>query len=291
MEGLFKYLVSFAQSMLSMLKILIKSKYSTNTAKRQSDKCLILGNGPSVLEDIHFLKKQDLKLDLLCLNKFPDTEYFEILKPNHFVLVSTEYWKKGTIASYNEVRDKIIKALIEKTTWPLNLFLPADARHHQWFIDMIEANENLKIIYYNTTPIEGGEWISNKLFDLRLGSPRPHNVLIPSILNSIWMGYKEIGVIGADHSWLETLTVTDQNEALLNQKHFYDADKSKSLKMTKNGSGYRKLHEILEKFMLTFKAYFVLDSYARSRSIKLFNCSSKSYIDGLERMTLEEFIK
>jgi hypothetical protein len=104
------------------------------------------------------------------------------------------------------------------------------------------------------------------------------------------MGYKEIGLIGADHSWLETLSVSDNNEALLNQKHFYDEGETSSKKMTRKGSSYRKLHEILEKFMLTFKAYFIIKDYVETKNIKIFNCTPSSYIDAFERKTLEEFL-
>jgi hypothetical protein len=225
------------------------------------------------------------------LNKFPDTDYFEKIKPEHFVIVSTEFWNKGSIQEYNEVRDNIIVAIIKKTTWPLNVFIPAEARKHKWFIDQLKENTHLNIVFYNTTPVEGNGVISNFFFNMKLGMPRPHNVLIPSILNSLWMGYGNIGIVGADHSWLETLSVSEKNEALLNQKHFYDDDKNESRKMTKKGSSYRKLHEILEKFMLTFKAYFILHDFAKSRNQNLYNCSSKSYIDGLDRMPLKEFLK
>jgi hypothetical protein len=291
MEVLFKKISGLFQSFLSLLKILIRSKYKVTFPESSSPKCLILGNGPSVKQDLEFLLDSDFEGDLLCLNKFPDTAYYQKLKPRHFVIVSEEYWNKGSIEEYQLIRDNIIKAFIEKTTWPVNFLVPAGARKHKAFMDQFRQNELITPVFYNTTPVEGNQTISHLFFNRKWGSPRPHNVLIPSILNMIWMDYKEIAVIGADHSWLETLSVNENNEALLNQKHFYDENQTRSRKVTRKGSSYRKLHEILEKFMLTFKAYFMLNDYAESKGIKLYNCSSKSYIDSLERKPLKDFLE
>lgn len=291
MEVIFQKISGVLQAFLSLLKILVRSKLVIKFPETTQRKCLILGNGPSVKKDLPVLLEKDFEADLLCLNKFPDTEYYEKLKPRHFVIVSEEYWNKGTIEEYQLIRDNIIKAFIEKTTWPVNFFVPASARKNQAFMKQFKVNKNITPVYYNTTPVEGNSTISQWFFNLKWGSPRPHNVLIPSMLNMVWMNYKEIGVIGADHSWLETLSVNDNNEALLNQKHFYDENETRSRRVTRKGSSYRKLHEILEKFMLTFKAYFTLDDYARTKEIKLYNCSSKSYIDSLERMPLIDFLE
>ncbi len=291
MEALFYKFSDLFQSFLSILKIFIRSKYFVTIPKTSKAKCLILGNGPSAKKDMDILLENQFDLDILCLNKFPDTPFYEQIKPRHFVIVSTEFWKKGAIEEYNTNRDNMIKAFIKKTSWPVNFFLPAAAKKDKAFMEQFQSNTFINPVFFNTTPVEGNKTISHLLFNLKLGSPRPHNVLIPSILNMIWMQYKEIGLIGADHSWLETLSVNDHNEALLNQKHFYDENESKSRKVTRKGSSYRKLHEILEKFMLTFKAYFTLNDYAKSKGIKLYNCSSKSYIDSLERKPLKEFLQ
>ncbi|NJL74615.1 MAG: hypothetical protein HC892_05805 [Saprospiraceae bacterium] len=116
--------------------------------------------------------------------------------------------------------------------------------------------------------------------------PRPHNVLIPSLMLAINIGFKEIFVVGADHSWLEELTVNENNEALLHQKHFYDEESSKPEYMYRQGKRPRKLHEILEKFMLSFRAYFDIREYSESKEVQIWNATPKSYIDAFERNTL-----
>ncbi|NJK83306.1 MAG: hypothetical protein HC912_05290 [Saprospiraceae bacterium] len=120
--------------------------------------------------------------------------------------------------------------------------------------------------------------------------PRPHNVLIPALMISLNAGLKNIFIVGADHSWLEELTVNDKNEALLHQKHFYDQASSKQDYMYQLGKRPRRLHEILEKFMLSFKAYFDIKEYAISIGASIWNATPVSYIDAFERKPLDDLL-
>ena len=53
----------------------------------------------------------------------------------------------------------------------------------------------IQVHYMNTTPIEGFENISFQLISRQLGMPRPHNVLIPTILHAINLDFRNIYVV------------------------------------------------------------------------------------------------
>jgi hypothetical protein len=118
----------------------------------------------------------------------------------------------------------------------------------------------------------------------RLGMPRPHNVLIPSLMIGIWTGYKSINIYGADHSWLPMIKVLENNVPVLSQNHFYDKNIQEHKPMTKKGVGKRKLHEILHKFYLSFKAYHMIDKMAKKQEIKIVNLTKDSFIDAFDRI-------
>jgi hypothetical protein len=86
---------------------------------------------------------------------------------------------------------------------------------------------------------------------------------------------------------LPDITVNDNNDALINQKHFYDAKSSKHQVLDKKGKGQRRLHEILHKFMLAFAGYFVLREYAESLGAEILNATPNSYIDAFDRIKIE----
>jgi hypothetical protein len=98
------------------------------------------------------------------------------------------------------------------------------------------------------------------------------------------LGYEEIFFLGADHSWLPELSVNNNNEVLVNQKHFYDEESSIARQMHKNeGRGNRRIHEVLHKFMLTFAAYHSLNDNAVKKGVKIVNLTEGSFIDAFDK--------
>lgn len=97
------------------------------------------------------------------------------------------------------------------------------------------------------------------------------------------MGYEKIHLIGADHSWLKDLWVDENNLVMLRQKHFYDETTAKANPMYKKGQDTRKLHEVLQKFVISFEAYFTLEKFATKKGQKIINLTPGSFIDAFER--------
>jgi len=290
LESLFKRLTLFSKSFFTVLKVILRSKLTPVKLSSENEEIFILGNGPSfkTLSDTA-LKKLQTKT-LLCVNNFPSTRYFESLKPNFFLVVSPGFWIEAE--DYNvSLRKSIIENVIKKTSWPMTVILPYASKSNKTFIKAFSENQNINIHFINTTPIEGNQAFSIFLMNKRLGSPRPHNVLIPSILSAIQVGFKFIYLIGADHSWLKDLSVNQENQVLLNQKHFYDEESATARQMHKNhGKGNRKLHEVLEKFYFSFKSYHLLREFANQKNIKVINLTKDSFIDAFEKKNISEIL-
>ncbi len=289
LESLLERIGLFTQSVLTSLKILLQSKFFLKFDKALKSNIIILGNGPSLKETL----KSNLDIlqsnQLLAVNSMASTEIFETIKPSHYLIVSDEYWNPGSIKKHQDIRDNIIKDIIKKTTWPLLFYLPISAKKNSTFISTILSNKNIKINYYNKTPVEGLSTFSRMFMSWGLGMPRPHNVLIPSIYVCVMSQYKNIYLLGADHSWIPQISVDNENNALVNQQHFYDADKDNRDTMHKN-SKPRRLHQILEKFMLSFKAYFDLKDYAESKGVNIYNCTPGSFIDAFNREEISSLV-
>ncbi len=249
--------------------------------KKQSKRLLILSNGPSLttaLQNAH----NYIDFDCLAVNMFASSTYFSVIRPSEYVIVSPDMWQDSGDERLIKKKEGLWKAIDENTKWPLRIFLPAEAKAHSHWKSLIANNKQIKVDYFNRTPIEGFLWFRNFCFRLNLGMPRPHNVLIPSIMIGINLGYKEIFLLGADHSWLPEVTVNNENEVLVNQKHFYDEHTATPQLMTQKG-GYRKLHEILFKWYVSFKSYFVIQDYALEKGVSIYNATPNSFIDAFER--------
>ncbi|HOU98698.1 MAG TPA: hypothetical protein PLP65_07605 [Bacteroidales bacterium] len=275
------------QTFVSLLRILFLTRFRVKIKKHPfANDCLILANGPSLnnLIEKHTLFMQGK--ELVCVNFFPNTPYYTIYKPAFHVISAPELWRSDAMPIYLNLSKELFENIAQKTTWDLTLFIPFEAKKFKTWQTPLKNNKRIHITYYNPTPIEGYFWFCKKIFDWQWGMPRPHNVLIPSLMLAIKKGFKNIYVWGADHSWLKEISVDDNNQVLVNQKHFYDENTSKPQPMNKL-KGTRRLHEVLIKFVHAFKGYFDINQYAIKRGVNIFNATPHSYIDAFKRIKME----
>lgn len=280
------HVTKIAQTFISIIRIIFLTHYRVKikTEVQKKDN-LILANGPSLNSLIEKYHDFMTDKDLFCVNFFPKTEYYLKYKPSYYVISAPELWRSDAMPSYIEMSNELFTEIAKRTTWHLTLFIPFEARKYKNWQKPLQKNTNIHISYYNPTPIEGYFWFSKLMFNWQWGMPRPHNVLIPSLMLSIKKGYKNIYIWGADHSWLKEITVNDENQVLVNQKHFYDINTSKPLPMNKF-KGTRKLYEVLTKFVHAFKAYFDIDHYAKTKGVNIYNATPNSYIDAFKRLKM-----
>lgn len=270
------------QSLLSVVKIVLQSKLVTRLPGHFSnpDELLILANGPSlkrtVEESADFVRGKTL----LAVNFCVTSPMFEQLRPELYLIADPLFW------IVPEKREQLFRTMAEKTTWDMNFLVPARALKNKEWQPLLADNPHIRLYIYNTTPIEGFQGFCNWIFSKGWGVPRPHNVLIPSIAMGIRLPFKKIYLAGADHSWLPEITVTDDNVVLMNQKHFYDQNKSQAATVTQENLHSARLYTILYHMYVAFKSYFVLEDYARSRGKEVINVTPGSYIDAFKRMKI-----
>jgi hypothetical protein len=272
----------------TLFKVLLLSRKS-KLPKANSQELIILGNGPSLKD---FLEKHQSFIkgkDTLAVNHFADTDAYQQIKQTYYMINVPEFWTDDVDEDVLKRRNQLIENLIEKTGWKLHLILGTGAKKSKKWLDIPKKNPNIRLFFINPTPVEGFQKFRFFCYKKLCGMPRPHNVLIPSLISGINMGYKKIYLTGADHSWLQDIFVAPDNTVYLTQRHFYDAQTARPDVMKKLGKNKRRLHEILHKFMLSFQAYFDLDAYAKNRNVQIFNITPYSYIDAFQRLNLKDY--
>ena len=142
-----------------------------------------------------------------------------------------------------------------------------------------------RIETFNAVGVEGPDAFCHAAFRRGLGMPRPRNVLIPAIMIAIKAGFKTIHLTGADHSWLRTIGVNDNNEVESIQPHFYADDKRELRRSAAEYRGYR-LHDILQSFTVAFRSYHEIARFAAKEGVKIYNSTPGSFIDAFERRGL-----
>jgi hypothetical protein len=279
------------QTIATIAKIILLSNWKgilKYSGILKSNKVIIIGNGPS-FKGTYEKYSEILKAnETICVNSFATSSLYQNIQPKFYILNAPILFHKEADISpyYINLRNSIFLALKEKTTWELLIMVPFIAKKSESFKLLLQQNSNIHPLYYNTTPAEGFSLFKHFLFRKGLGMPRPHNVIIPAVINLMKLGYKEIYLTGADHSWLAEISVNDKNEALVNQKHFYDENESKPEKMQDFISRPRRLHEIIQKFHLSFKGYWEIHDFAQKEGVEIYNASEFSMIDAFERRKL-----
>lgn len=280
MEKCLRWLETLWQTFLSVVKILLQSKWNTSlpTQFSNNEELVILANGPSLNSTVQNSNDFICDKTLLAVNFAVTSPMFEQLKPELYLIADPLFW------IVPEKREQLFGTLAEKTTWEMTLFVPCRALKDKMWQPLIAKNQNIKLCIYNTTPIEGFKGFCNFIFKRGHGVPRPHNVLIPSIAIGLRLPFKRIYLAGADHSWLPEVTVTDDNVVLMHQKHFYDQNKSKSEIVKQENLKSARLHTILYHMYVAFKSYFVLKDFADTQDKEVINITPNSFIDAFKRM-------
>ena len=278
-EKLSSWIVNVEQSIASIVKIILQSKcISKATKSDKSREIVILGNGPSLNSTISQHRDFLMQRDRLAVNFAANAPVFFELKPNFYVLADNHFF-----CGYDS--DKNVQKLWEnftKINWKIQLFVPA--KYRRWLTDR-NLPQNIIIKTYNLTPVEGFKSIRKMMYDFGLGMPRPRNVLIPSIMLSLWSGYGKIYIAGADHSWTQTLWVDEQNRVVSIQPHFYEDNEEERKRVATEYHNY-PLHQILQSLYIAFRSYFDIADYAKTRSVEIFNITPESFIDAFPRLKL-----
>jgi hypothetical protein len=115
--------------------------------------------------------------------------------------------------------------------------------------------------------------------------PFLYNVLGVCIFLGINMGYKDINLLGADHSWHKDLIIKSDNILYLKDSHFFDKVDvgEKPFYVNSYKKETFKMHEILLSLSLTFKGYHSLKAYSDHMKTNIFNLTMDSSIDAFER--------
>lgn len=262
-----------AQSGKSMVKVLLQSRRCRfGKRERQGEHLIIMGNGPSLADTMRCCAPQLEANALMAVNFAPNTEEFYSLRPEYLVLADPIFFAGG-----NDKVTLLWQNLQKRVDWPLTVFVPmANVR------SVSTANSQVSVKGFNFIGAGGFGAFTRRLYRSGRAMPRPRNVLIPSIMIGIRLGYKEIYLTGADHSWTRTLDVDEQNRVVTVQPHFYKDDEAESRRVA---SVYRDIHmhDILLSFHIAFKSYFDIERFARGEGVRVINATPGSFIDAFER--------
>ncbi|MBC7452026.1 MAG: hypothetical protein H7259_11110 [Cytophagales bacterium] len=280
------FVIQSVQTVLSTIKVVLLSRPSAKMPVLLNSRCCILGNGPSLTSSIEdhlsFLNESDL----VCVNTFAASTYYEQLKPGNYVLLDPLFFSEE--GRTRDVISSTFQDILEKTSWPMYLYVPQKARKAAYVQEMLLAKKNIQLVYFNYTIFEGFDVVKHWFFKRGLAMPQAENVLVATLFLMINRAYGKILLFGADHSWHEQIQVREDNVLTLKDLHFYNADVSKeeSRPLIRANKEKVTISKQFLSFSKAFRGYDVLKIYAETRNVAIFNASAKSYVDSFERIKI-----
>lgn len=289
-----RYLLPPAYYAIKRRLYLINYKPSTSPLPQithKSNRIIIIGNGPSLNDSVEKYKDDLLRCDRICVNYFASSDLYETLKPNLYVFADPDFfWVPDNQVNSMQV---LFDNLVNKTTWELHMFIPSGAKDAPT-LNTIRQNKNITIDFFNSSNQDVGNMSKFEAWDKNLICPPSQNVLNVCIYLSLFWGYPETYIIGADSSFLEDIRVDQEtNELFSIDRHFYKQDKvysDKKLFDSKRGRVRTdwKLHELIYAYARMFEYYVDLREYADYKGLKVYNASEYSWINCFERKKLSD---
>ena len=286
-----RFFESLYQSLVSLIRVLFRFRFHSdaNKIKTQDEELVILANGPSLKVDMDQYPDFFSGKQILCVNQFVLSDYYEKIKPQYYILLDIGFFVEQTIPRVAEVRDKLKEAFKAKTTWPLVLFCPAEARNSRFHRDLSASGIPVKFAFFNRTVVDGNRPIRHWLYNCQAGMPPPQNVLIGALMVGIASGFKRIIILGADHSWHQGLEMGADGKLISNENHFYDKKPWKVAIQHPETLQRATIHEYFFNLYRTFRSYHLIQEYALSRDVKITNASSVTFIDAFDRGSLADY--
>ncbi len=251
---------------LSHLAILRANRQLHN--RHAGERCFILCNGPSVNEqDIRPLARETV---FSVSNGYRHPDYLSIHPRYHCVpqITYNTLPPEKTVEWFKEMDQKIGDAeiFLDRQEWGLvqeHRLFPERATH---FVCMGK-----------------NQFVSNNaISDLTGIIPRVQTVPIMALMIALYMGFREIYMLGVDHDWFvkkeyryfygHSVTATDQT-------------------LTKDGILLTTLWDELPAVKKVWEQYRAIKKIASANGVRIFNATYGGMLDEFERVRLEDVVK
>ena len=262
-----------------LIGILFRCKFSLfnslNECKDVAGSLRILGNGPS-LRDNKF--DGDDNFDYMSVNRFVLSDHYITIQPKYYVIADPFFYT-------NIDGIEIIKTIIAKTTWNIELWFPYSRRYENKISRLNSGKANIHFRFYNICDFNNiNNCIAMWFYKHNLAMPKAQNVLVACVYIGIFKGYKKMELYGAEHSWLKNIFVNNNNEVCLYNPHFFDKGqvKSKTINEIQRANNY-SLSMILYQYSKMFESYKLLQNISEKYDCRVINKTPNSYIDAFCR--------
>ena len=268
----------------SGLKKEVKEELSLNSKFHnihQNERCFIVGSGPSVSK-IDFKKLANEYT--FTVNQFSRFDNFQDLKTNYHVLTDERIFKLDENKEEDLERLKYFEKLKDSSN-DIQCFAKLSAK------DYIEHSKYLKDLNINYI-LDGLTFHDGYSlgFDITKQIPWFPTVIDYCIFIAMYMGFKEIYLLGCECTGFLRVSSIGDNKDNNNFYYGYKISKNEEVKLKKHLDIYGVADE-LEIWGKIFRYYEYFERLARENNIKIINSTDGGILYTFERKDLDKVLK
>lgn len=290
-KSIAQFLNDLIESIVTLLRILVQSRWPPPLPPRRQPVCSVLGNGPSLTDTLQNHLTFLAQTELVCVNNFAHSPYFAQLRPQNYVIVDPNYFVFHEQSTDRPDIRQTIDAFRTAVDWPMTLYVPRFAKGSYVIRTIQGGNPNIQVVFTNYSVARGFRWLRHWLYRTGWGMMQSQTVIVAALFFMINRRFDVIYLFGADQSWHEQIRISEGNQVLMQQLHFYEQGKDVAYEPIYSDKHRTRTDSMANQFLSlhkAFRGYEVLRDYADSVGVRIFNASSKSYIDALERVQLKK---
>ena len=273
--------------MLALFYVLIKNqvyrrrKIIANNYPEKKN-IIIMGNGPSLKNDINFIKKKRKSSVLYSVNHFPLTSFFLDIKPDFCVFMDSIYWSDNVNDKIKAEKIKLYE-ILRSVDWPIIIVCPI---HGSKYIQN-QLKDNLQITIDPVMPSYlnlNSENLSVWALKNRIITPNFVDVSILALWHALHQPSNCIELYGVDGTSFRELEVDQMtNKVFKISSHFYAKNSTNKNTESYPGQQKKKMHQRFYQTWTKFRNLHLLSIVAYHWEKDVKNLSSYSVIDNFDR--------
>ncbi|HIW66037.1 MAG TPA: hypothetical protein H9879_07405 [Candidatus Alistipes intestinipullorum] len=244
----------------------------------------VLGNGPSLAEELPGLLRDGTRRDFMAVNYFALDDRFAALRPAYYVLSDPMFFRDS--AERDRVAE-LYRTLAARVAWPMTLYVQY---YNPERFDYRAALPNplIRIVPFHTQMYRGFRSLEFRLFRRGLGSANFGTVVQVGEYVGLLLGYRTVELYGVDHTLLDGLMVDSENRLCRRDSHYYDATPAAAQPIFQKVPPVPYTMSVyLAEVAELFRGHEVLRDYAAWLGARIVNRTRSSMIDAYERAPLE----
>lgn len=294
MRIMYRYLKKIINLLVIFLKTIVGILFVCFAKKNilpdsQGEKVFIIGNGPSARDQILENTEMFKQYDIFAMNYMANNDFYEIIKPKHYIICDPIAFTPNDLVS-KEVRDVRMEGfmnIINKTTWNMNFFIPKHVGDNNDLVRLIRTNDNINLCFYNDNSFMGIEKIRNYVVKNGYATFPAYTVLIPAIILSLCMKYKDLYLFGAEHSWAKDIFCDENNNVCFIDRHSYGVVKRLVYK-DEYGKEKSNMYTEMTSIARVFLQHMEISKFATYCGANIYNVTPCSFIDAYKKIRIND---